>query len=547
MASLASTTSLNVPNDKDNSSKSQKFQKKLVPIVHPDEVQWGPMSTEQADQIMSGEAVAGSRFGIVERLPVNLHVDHTAHKAIIKKMFSIKDNSDTVDPVAATPELESQVTAPTYEVKDADAASPDALHNEVATSTAELKRQTVDRANAAKTADMVSADAQSNGLPPIVFDIPHKKIDNSDVPTMPNWMHKLACMTSSSDGAISRNDADTSPCCDTHLEQPDPMQPAMLQLIHQLQATLQKDVGDNSASLTSALKTVKDLYQKSTLSSSQTTKRPCDDMTAEPEQPGEREQKRLRSLPSSSSLPESLPNRSKRDRSESPTPASQVSPPYPNDDVDCIMIRQGQLATLMNEKMYLQTYRWKESSKEKSTIHLILSQDNGSLSLYAGSFILSHVQQLRWAKEIPHDVDQASYWKQRLKDDLPVFSWVAEEVNPIEAYAIKHTYKKFRNRHFRMSGDVLSTKVCPSRLLPKGMSLYQTSHFFLNLLGRRDLKRLELTARSLDGCTIRVGTTCSGSDIGIIAVKSVLDAVQQRFQVRYVVWFTEQYLEHMFS
>ena len=547
----------------DQCPKSQKSQKKQPTNANSDDLQWGTVSKEYAEQIMSGEAVSGSKFGIVERTPANLYVDHTMHKAIIKNMFSDKDDSDVSPPVSDV-HLEQPDTmtlthvAPTNEMNGDDGvALSDALSNHVTTPTAGLNGTVVAPPDELGTCDPASADKPTAGVPPLVFSIPHVNANTAEQHEMPSWMQRLSHMTDSD--AITRRDANndhacgsvpgTIPCSGQHLEhqgqtQPGMLQPGMLQLIHQLEATVQKDNCDNNAAIAAMLNKFKGLCQTSTPSSTHTTNK-TDDVVSEEveEQPSvERPQKRLCSMPSSSSLPESSHSATKRQRSESPSGAPDVPNKTlkcvsdENELVNCIMIRQGQLATLKHEQMYFQTYPWKESGNQTSTVHLILSQDNGSLSLYAGSCTIARVQHVRRMKEIPDDVDQSHYWKCRLKDGHPVFVWIVDDVNLVEPYAIKSTYKKFRNRHFRMDLDTLTTKVCPTRLLPKGMSLYHTSHFFLTLLGTKDFKRLELTALALDGCTIRVGTTCSGSDIGIIAVKSVLCALQQCFQVRCVLF-----------
>ena len=64
---------------------------------------------------------------------------------------------------------------------------------------------------------------------------------------------------------------------------------------------------------------------------------------------------------------------------------------------------------------------------------------------------------------------------------------------------------------------------------PASMSLYSTSSFFIRLLSTADYSKLRETAHNLDGYKLRVSTTCSGSDVGIIAIKSVLRAMNKEF------------------
>ena len=97
-----------------------------------------------------------------------------------------------------------------------------------------------------------------------------------------------------------------------------------------------------------------------------------------------------------------------------------------------------------------------------------------------------------------------------------------------EPITIRFASTKYRNRHF----------LCPRKQLfgiadlpiPEP-SLFSTSEFFINLLSVKHQQRLREVALALDGRTIRLGTTCSGSDICSVAMESMIKQINLVFDV----------------
>ena len=58
-------------------------------------------------------------------------------------------------------------------------------------------------------------------------------------------------------------------------------------------------------------------------------------------------------------------------------------------------------------------------------------------------------------------------------------------------------------------------------------NLHETAEFFLSKLTKAEQECILQLGKSLSGCSIRVGTTCSGSDICIPVLQSVLDHISQ--------------------
>ena len=94
---------------------------------------------------------------------------------------------------------------------------------------------------------------------------------------------------------------------------------------------------------------------------------------------------------------------------------------------------------------------------------------------------------------------------------------------------VRLTKQKFRNRHFYMPLSQLKAGITIPP--PAELSLYSTSEFFLRLLSPDQYKLLRKTAFNLHGRKLRVGTTCSGSDIGVTAIKSILKKINREFRV----------------
>lgn len=121
------------------------------------------------------------------------------------------------------------------------------------------------------------------------------------------------------------------------------------------------------------------------------------------------------------------------------------------------------------------------------------------------------------------------HWIDRLKDSKAVFLWKLEDVETVPERPVRLTFQKYRARHFLMSRAQLENGMKID--LPSRLSLHSTSGFFLKLLGARDLQLLGKTATVLNGHKIRIGTTCSGSDIGVTAVKTILLEINRYFRV----------------
>ena len=128
------------------------------------------------------------------------------------------------------------------------------------------------------------------------------------------------------------------------------------------------------------------------------------------------------------------------------------------------------------------------------------------------------------------NVDEKKLWysKRKQHPDCKIYVWMVEDISRVEAKAIRFTNNKFRNRHFECRKQCL---LRGSKLSIPKPSLYATSEFFLRMLRSRAYGMVQKAAQNLDGKTLKIGTACSGSDICVVAVQAMLEAINKEFQV----------------
>ena len=143
---------------------------------------------------------------------------------------------------------------------------------------------------------------------------------------------------------------------------------------------------------------------------------------------------------------------------------------------------------------------------------------------------MSECKQIQKIVQLP-DVDGPTLnnVKERLRNGLSCYLWSLSEVTQIEPIPIRVTRLRFRNRHFTMPITALKSGIDIEP--PREQSLYSASWFFLKLLQQDEYKLLQRTAQALNGRKVRVGTTCSGCDVGVTCVKSVIKMMNREFRV----------------
>jgi hypothetical protein len=136
---------------------------------------------------------------------------------------------------------------------------------------------------------------------------------------------------------------------------------------------------------------------------------------------------------------------------------------------------------------------------------------------------------LEWFKNASRELRQA--WKNRLlNDEKPLFVWDVECVHHFDnPYKIQG---RMNARSFDI--DLKRLKSWNDAQDLPGLDLKETALYFLHLLSEEDLARLEKTMKILDGCEIKVGTACSGTDIAVSVTKATFAALSEYFGVPYL-------------
>ena len=106
-----------------------------------------------------------------------------------------------------------------------------------------------------------------------------------------------------------------------------------------------------------------------------------------------------------------------------------------------------------------------------------------------------------------------------------LYEWKLKRVSQFDAPTV--VLGDLRGRHRMISRGMLQN---PVSNLPD-MSLQSTTTYFVEKLSPSDRKALMATMKQLDGKRIRVGSTCSGTDVIIPVMHKTFHALCQMFGV----------------
>ena len=199
-------------------------------------------------------------------------------------------------------------------------------------------------------------------------------------------------------------------------------------------------------------------------------------------------------------------------------------------DVTCMMLQQDYFDFLSRQASPAFLLRSYQLTKLPQKIYIVVR--SARACCHVGTIDVGGSDEVQrffpYKDNFPSNTDR-KYWQDRVRNRQPVFAWRIDAVHELdEPITIRFASPRYRNRHF----------LCPRRQLfgiadlpvPEP-SLYSTSAFFINLLSVRQQQRLREVALALDGRTIRMGSTCSGSDICSIAMESMIKEVNMIFDV----------------
>eukprot|EP00438_Fugacium_kawagutii_P006999 Skav233396 [mRNA] locus=scaffold1038:269473:284136:- [translate_table: standard] len=525
------------------------------------DVKWGNVSSSEAARLLKGEGHPAEKFGISKEPPPSLHVDHKDQASSMRQMFGMPTSpQQDTGPAAESalpspgPHLEPENTSPAQSGISADSCMPPEVpprqseEAEALTETTATPRE--------PTAETVE---DTSGVP--------KPASHEAVAPMPQSAEAEGGQQSMQPGVPSAAVAsDAAPVA----KEPLPQEPAQ-GLGSVLQILAQQQVNPELAQL---LQQASQLCGKPIAGVKREIGIEDEDKAKKRQSPNRRkkrkadqtarsETKSVKSEPQTVSSPEpagikalwnrfgepQLKERRRRERQEAIAPLLKASRKPSQEDLDlpgkilseppardeqspereenggpddeevaCILVRQGQWEQLVKHQCLIQTYQ----PQKVTHLNMILSLDQGSCSQLVGDGVLKECKTLTKMdlRSLKRDgvLDDISRWLSRMDEGCSVYQWKFESLQRSEPKMIRLTNPRYRNRHFMMPASQLASTITNSR--PKSMSLYSTADFLIGLLTTADYKELKATAMHLDGRKLRVGSTCSGSEVGIIAIKS---------------------------
>ena len=165
------------------------------------------------------------------------------------------------------------------------------------------------------------------------------------------------------------------------------------------------------------------------------------------------------------------------------------------------------------------------------TVHILTSTQNGGYATYVGKIEFgdcSKVTKFVDIRPFLADGRHKKFWSDKVSCGDPVYAWHITKVTAVGKVNVRFYSTKHRYKHFDWPRKYLSTSL---DVTAPQASLYSSNTFFMRLLSPADYDRLRDTANALNGYKIRLGTTCSGTDIAVVAVESVLRAINTEFNV----------------
>ena len=177
------------------------------------------------------------------------------------------------------------------------------------------------------------------------------------------------------------------------------------------------------------------------------------------------------------------------------------------------------LMLFTNKKISGETYVTKQDSSEVLGKVLVDKQT-----------CISNLGELR-ACECFHNASREikDLWKKRiLQEKKPLFLW---EMLGIEVFEKPLT---IRGKTKTGTQIALNRLVSHHEATVPSLDLKETALYFMQRLSEEDLQRLGQTMAHLDQCTVRVGGTCSGTDIAVSVTRATLEAFSKHFNASWL-------------
>lgn len=126
-------------------------------------------------------------------------------------------------------------------------------------------------------------------------------------------------------------------------------------------------------------------------------------------------------------------------------------------------------------------------------------------------------------------------WKNRiLNEQKPLYVWTIIGTQKLERSL--HISGRVAGKHFTV--DLKRLQSSQAQVAIPGLDLHETAWYFLHRLGHEDLKKLEITMKQLDQREVRIGTSCSGTDIAVSVAKATIQVLAKHFNATCIYIYT---------
>ena len=146
-----------------------------------------------------------------------------------------------------------------------------------------------------------------------------------------------------------------------------------------------------------------------------------------------------------------------------------------------------------------------------------------------GNIMVSAFQSAKLYKPSKYRAIYSSSQLNAMKSHKEAWEWHVGEIKYLECHG-KIRYidvpPRGRNRPFLVENSKLGS-FADAHAFPREMNLAETGRFFLNQMDEKQVQILESTLRSLDSKTIRIGTTCSGTDICVLVLRETVKMLNE--------------------
>ena len=180
---------------------------------------------------------------------------------------------------------------------------------------------------------------------------------------------------------------------------------------------------------------------------------------------------------------------------------------------------------------------WKPKGMTQRPVVLVGRQSQGKvLALAQATFDrVNGLSQLKASQAYKLGTkDQKEAWSERLvQHEKPLWAWQLTDMHTCtdELYLIlplqEILHRGGKVMEWPLSSEDLQDTPPTVTAAP---NLESTASFLMSRLSVSELRKLGIVAKSLHNHTVRIGTTCSGTDICVPAVAKLLQCVAQKFE-----------------